>query len=134
MIEKIAIFILGYNIDFLYENEEENNSFDLEIMNSEKGKYFQIVQMTILILKFLRDTSSRKISFEEEFIGMIDVNKLLTFDSVLNLNENKEIFVEKILNSNNRSLEQEKDLFNIIIKELFHLIIILEENFIKLKL
>ena len=65
---------------------------------------------------------------------MIDINKLLTFDSVLNLNENKENFVEKILNSNNRSLEQEKDLFNIIIKELFHLIIILEENFIKLKL
>ena len=113
MIEKIAIFILGYNIDFLYENEEENNSFDLEIMNSEKGKYFQIVQMTILILKFLRDTSTRKTSFEEEFIGMIDVNKLLTFDSVLNSNENKENFVEKILNSNNRSLEQEKDLFNI---------------------
>ena len=65
---------------------------------------------------------------------MIDVNKLLTFDSVLNLNENKENFVEKILNSDNRSLEQEKDLFNIIIKELFHLIILLEENFIKLKL
>ncbi len=114
MVEKIAIFILGYNIDILYENEEENKSFDFDNISENKEKYFQNVQMTILILKFLRDTSIKRPTFEDEYIGMIDVNKLLTFDSMNNSKENsnkEENNVEKILNLNNRTIEQEKELF-----------------------
>ena len=114
MIEKIAIFILGYNIDILYDNEVENKSFDFDNISENKEKYFQNVQMTILILKFLRDTSIKRPTFEDEYIGMIDVNKLLTFDSMNNSKENsnkEENNVEKILNLNNRTIEQEKELF-----------------------
>ena len=114
MIEKIAIFILGYNIDILYDNEEENKSFDFDNISGNKEKYFQNVQMTILILKFLRDTSIKRPTFEEEYIGMIDVNKLLTFDSMNNskdISNKEDSNIEKMLNLNNRTIEQEKELF-----------------------
>ncbi len=114
MVEKIAIFILGYNIDILYENEEENKSFDFDNISENKEKYFQNVQMTILILKFLRDTSIKRPTFEEEYIGMIDVNKLLTFDSMNNskdISNKEDSNIEKMLNLNNRTIEQEKELF-----------------------
>ena len=114
MIEKIAIFILGYNIDILYDNEVENKSFDFDNISENKEKYFQNVQMTILILKFLRDTSIKRPTFEDEYIGMIDVNKLLNFDSMNNSKEisnKEESNIEKMLNLNNRTIEQEKELF-----------------------
>ena len=59
MIEKMIIFALGYNIDMLYENEEENKSFDIINLPSNKNELFQNVKMTIILFKFIRDTKTK---------------------------------------------------------------------------
>jgi hypothetical protein len=57
MLEKFSIFILGYNIDILYENDdEESKNYSPNYFSKEKTLFFNNVQFMILILKFLRDT------------------------------------------------------------------------------
>ena len=90
MIEKIVIFVLGYNIDMLYENEEENKSFDIINLSSTKSELFQNVKMTVMLFKFIRDTKTKKFSTIIKAINStqqqlnIDMYKLLQIDSSLN--------------------------------------------------
>jgi hypothetical protein len=132
MIEKIVIFVLGYNIDMLYENEEENKSFDIINLSSTKSELFQNVKMTVMLFKFIRDTKTKKFSTIIKAINStqqqlnIDMYKLLQIDSSLNnpmsysniSNENivgNQIDISRInniLSFNNKS-RKEKGLYKI---------------------
>ena len=134
MIEKMIIFALGYNIDMLYENEEENKSFDIINLPSNKNELFQNVKMTIMLFKFIRDTKTKYFSTIIKAINSsqqqlnIDMYKLLQIDSNLNVpipinysnisNENISenqldlIRMNNILNLNNKS-KKEKGLYTI---------------------
>ena len=133
MIEKFAIFVLGYNIDMLYENEEENKSFDIINLPSNKSELFQNVKMTIMLFEFIRDTKIKKFSTIIKTIHSthqklnIDMEKLLQIDSSLNdpmkypnisnsnINNNNHSDFSRsnyLLNLNNKSTK-EKGLYSI---------------------
>ena len=66
MLEKIGIFILGFDIDLLYENQSVNNINNNSISMIEKtNSYLNSVKNTILLLKFLRDTLNENYRFYE---------------------------------------------------------------------
>ena len=125
MIEKIVIFILGYNIDMLYENQEDNKNIDMINISSDKAKYFQNVKITILLFKFLRDTKSlnkfstivlKKIGTNEDQMYNIDMEKFHELDnsfisniSNINISEKN----DNILSLNNFGPEKEKNLYHV---------------------
>ena len=126
MIEKFSIFILGYNIDILYDNdEEESKNYSPNYFSNEKTFIFNNVQYMILILKFLRDTlienkkdyndvnylQSPK-HLNENFnnnnkVSIIDMNKLNILDSNITNNKNLNSFLKL------DSPDQRSSLFNI---------------------
>ena len=136
MIEKLSIFILGYNIDILYENgEEESKNYSPNYFSKEKTYIFNNVQSMILILKFLRDTlienkkeyydlhylySPRKTNKKINNNNNINNNNKNINNKVPNIDMNKLNFLESsILNNTNLNSLLELDnphrtsLFNI---------------------
>lgn len=88
MTEKMAIYLLGYNIDLLYENEFGSHE------SSKTSEIFEIIQNLIIILDFLRETSHHNLTDEnqynalkEEVRGHLNHPKLFELDKpLINLN------------------------------------------------
>lgn len=88
MTEKMAIYLLGYNIDLLYENEFGSRE------SSKNSGVIEIIQNLIILLDFLRETSHHNLTDEnqynalkEEVRGHLTRQKLFELDEPL-VNQN----------------------------------------------
>ena len=131
MLEKIGIFILGFDIDLLYENQSisninNNNSIS---MIEKTNSYLNSVKNTILLLKFLRDTLNENYRFYETELyyiksptqknGNLKTGNLKTFkdfaenykNSINNSNINSESNKSNI-SCNSNSLNHSQEIIN----------------------
>ena len=115
---------MGYNIDILYESdEEESKNYSPNYFSKEKTFIFNNVQYMKLILKFLRDTLIDKKDYNNDVnylqspkhmknynnnkFSNIDMNKLNFLESNISNNENLNSFL------NLENPEHRSSLFNI---------------------
>ena len=107
MTEKIAIFLLGYNIDQLFQSEF--GSVDGTTKNSQ---IFQIVQSFILILDFFEETSEYNLTQENQFValkeevrGHLNQSKQMDFDksnTPLSVNSRRSVCVGGMVADNSK--------------------------------